>query len=229
VTRPAVTTAVDAVAEQLRAAILRGDPPPGERLREEALAARYDVARHTLRAALRALAAEHLVIVEPHRGARVANVDGSQLQALFELRTALEVEAVRLLEQRSGLTPWPEAVHRAAAALESACRSAGEPSSDDARAAMDLAHLALHHALVASAGSDRITQAHAALAAESRLVLLQSRSALSPTRMAQVHRQLLDDLRRLGPDALRDHLAQGQAFSTDRDVGRREMSGQAPQ
>jgi len=203
--RPAVTTAVDAVAAELRRRILTGDLPPGARLREAALAGEFDVARHTLRAALRALAAEHLVTVEPHRGAHVAVLDEPQVTALIELRAALEVGAATLLAERGGLgPPWPDAVERAAAALESACAA---PDPD--RAAVDAAHAALHHAVVAAAGSDRITAAHAGLAAESRVVLLQSREALPVERMAALHRDLLDRLATEGPAVLWAHLREG--------------------
>ena len=41
--------------KDLRARVLAGDLPPGHRLREEALAGEYGLARHTVRAALRAL------------------------------------------------------------------------------------------------------------------------------------------------------------------------------
>jgi len=208
VTRPRITTAVDAVAQDLRDRILAGDLPPGMRLREEELAGRYDVARHTIRAALRTLAAERLVAVEPHRGARVAALDGEALRALFELRAALEVEAARLLAERRGLDPWPREVAEAADALQQAC------TQDAPRERIEAAHAALHHALVAAAASPRITQAHAALEVESRVVLLQSRPALPPARMAALHRALLEDLRAQGPDALRRHLHQGAAAVT---------------
>jgi DNA-binding GntR family transcriptional regulator len=79
---------------------------------------------------------------------------------------------------------------------------------------VDAAHLALHHALVAAAGSPRITSMHATLATESRLVLLQSRPSLPAGRMAQLHRDLLDDLSRHGPDALRSHLGHGRELSS---------------
>jgi len=219
--RPAVTTAVDAVAQELRAAVLAGEPPPGERLREEALAARYEVARHTVRAALRLLAAERLVVIEPHRGARVARLDGAELAALFELRTALEVEAFHLFVERGrgacgagesrepGELRWPDAVHAAADELDRRCRA--DPPD---RAAVDAAHLALHHALVAAAGSPRITQAHAALAAEQGLALRQSRATLPVERMAHHHRDLLRELSREGPDALRRHLDVGRTLSS---------------
>jgi DNA-binding GntR family transcriptional regulator len=205
--RPAVTTAVDAVAAELRRRILTGDLPPATRLRETALAAEFDVARHTLRAALRVLAAEHLVTVEPHRGAHVAVLTEPEVRALIELRAALEVGAAALLAERGRLAPpWPDDVERAAAALEAACAAA-----DPDRAAVDAAHAALHHALVAAAGSARITAAHAGLAAEGRVVLLQSREALPVERMAALHRDLLDRLPAEGPDALWAHLREGAA------------------
>jgi DNA-binding transcriptional regulator YhcF (GntR family) len=87
---------VDALAEALRARILEGEPEPGTPLREEALAREYDVARHSLRSALRALEAEGIVRIEPHRGARVTALSADDVRGLSTLRTALEVEGARL-------------------------------------------------------------------------------------------------------------------------------------
>ena len=66
---------VDAIAAALRTRILDGELGAGERLRELELAEAYGVARHSLRSALRALAAEGLVAIEPNRGARVAGLE----------------------------------------------------------------------------------------------------------------------------------------------------------
>lgn len=197
-------TQVDRLTEVLRERVLGGDLPPGHRLREEALAAEYGVARHTVRAALRSLAAQRLAVVEAHRGARVAGLDGPALRELFELRTALEVEAARLLAERRGLDPWPDEVLAAAGALDAACTG---PDPD--RAVVDSAHAALHHALVAAAGSPRITAAHASLELEGRLALVQSRGTLPVSTMARLHRDLLGELRTDGPEALRRHLRTG--------------------
>jgi len=204
VSRPGVTTAVDAVAADLAERILSGDLPPGARLREQALTEHYDVARHTIRAALRALAARRLADVEPHRGAHVRLLDEQALQELFELRAALEVEAARLLAERHGLDPLPPEVLAAGRGLAAAC-SATEPD----RARIDAAHTGLHHALVAAAGSARITQVHAQLGAESRLALVQSRAALPIGDLARTHADLLARLATDGPDVLRAHLRHG--------------------
>jgi len=205
VSRPPVTTAVDAVAADLESRIVAGELPPGTRLREQSLAEHYDVARHTVRAALRVLASRRLADIQPHRGAHVRLLDGRALQGLFELRAALEVEAVRLLALRDGLDPLPAPVLAAAADLEAACSRRPEPD----RGAVDAAHARLHHALVEAAGSDRITGVHAGLTIESRVALVQSREHLPVADMARTHAELFAGLASRGPEALREHLDHG--------------------
>src|SRR3954466_719258 len=85
---------------------------------EAELAARFGVARHSLRAALRALASEGLVRVETNRGARVARLTGGGIGALYEVRAALEVEAARSALARG---PLPATVYGALTVLERAC------------------------------------------------------------------------------------------------------------
>ena len=61
------------VADELRRAILARRHKPGERLVEESLSAELGVSRIPIREALRVLAAEGLVEMQPRRGASVAN------------------------------------------------------------------------------------------------------------------------------------------------------------
>ena len=79
---------VDQLADLLRARILDGDLPPGRRLVERQLVETYDVARHTLRAALRRLEGEGLVRVEPNRGASVAALSPEDLARIAGRRSA---------------------------------------------------------------------------------------------------------------------------------------------
>lgn len=88
-------TAVESVVEALRDEILDGRLDAGEPLRETGLAERFGVNRHTIRAALQALAAERLVSFEAYRGARVRAFSDADVLALMEYRTAIEVEAAR--------------------------------------------------------------------------------------------------------------------------------------
>jgi DNA-binding GntR family transcriptional regulator len=190
---------VDSLTDALRQEILDGRRPAGARLVEQELCARYGVARHSLRAALRALAAEGLIRVEPNRGASVAKLSVGEITALYELRTALETEAARLALERHGRMPPP--VHAALAALQAAC--VADPFT---WGPVNEAHAALHHAIVAAAGSPRIEAAHMALSGELRLFMNQLEPLWSPERMASDHAALIAGLESSGPGVLREHL-----------------------
>ena len=181
---------VDAVAASLRTRILDGDLTPGERLREIELTEGYGVARHSLRAALRQLQSEGLVTIEPNRGARVAEL--TDFEPLFELRTALELEAARLaLERNGGRMPTPG--HDAVRLMDAVCAQPDPPWS----------------AVVEAARSPRIIRAYDALAGELRLYVLRIRPAFPLDRMAAHHDDLLRGLETEGVAALRRHLAEG--------------------
>jgi DNA-binding GntR family transcriptional regulator len=202
--RPLPTvSAVEALASVLRAEILAGTLEPGEHLREQQLAATYGVARHTLRAALQVLAGEGLVRIEPNRGASVAVLDAEQLTQLFELRTALEVEAARLALQRNG-GRLPTEVHDHGALLAAAARRRGAAWGE-----VGAAHDALHQAIVDASASPRIVAAYGALAAEMRLFVLQLQPTWSGRRMAADHEALLTAIERDGPEAIRAHIDDG--------------------
>jgi DNA-binding GntR family transcriptional regulator len=189
---------VDALAGALRREILDGELPAGQWLRERELCDTYGVARHSLRAALRQLAAEGLVTIEPHRGAHVAQLTADDVRALYELRAALELEAAHLaLERNQGRLP-PN-VHEALAELQAAC-------TNDSWSAINEAHGALHQAIVAAAQSPRIAAAHEALSGEMRLFLLALKPHIPPDRLAADHEALIRGLERDGPSVLREHL-----------------------
>ena len=111
--------------------------------------------------------------IEPHRGARVAELSGDDVRWLYELRAALELEAAHLALERNG-GRLPPAVHEALARLEAACAGA------DAWSAINEAHAGLHGAIVAAAHSPRIAAAHAALSGEMRLFLLALQPHIPP-------------------------------------------------
>lgn len=88
------------VASRLREAILRGDLAPGERLDESALAVALGVSRTPIRSALRVLAAESLVELQPHRGAVVTELSPDELGEVYLVRAILEGMAARLAAPR---------------------------------------------------------------------------------------------------------------------------------
>jgi DNA-binding GntR family transcriptional regulator len=87
-------------AGRLRQMILDGDLVPSGRLNERVLCERLGISRTPLREALRTLAAEGLVRVEPNRGAIVAPLDRADIESTFEVLAALEGLAGELAAAR---------------------------------------------------------------------------------------------------------------------------------
>ncbi|MET0491557.1 MAG: GntR family transcriptional regulator [Actinoplanes sp.] len=78
------------VQTELRAAILRGEYGPRQRLIEAELAERFATTRFLLRNALHRLATEGLVELQPHRGARVREISVDEAIEITETRRAVE-------------------------------------------------------------------------------------------------------------------------------------------
>ena len=85
-----------AIVEQLRRDILDGTYAAGDQLRQDALAASFEVSRIPVREALFQLEAEGLVLIEPHKGAIVSAFSLEEIDDVFDLRVLLEP---RLLAQ----------------------------------------------------------------------------------------------------------------------------------
>jgi DNA-binding GntR family transcriptional regulator len=78
------------VLAELRAAILRGEYAPRQRLIETELVERYATSRFVLRNALTRLANEGLVELQPNRGARVREISVDEAIEITEIRRAVE-------------------------------------------------------------------------------------------------------------------------------------------
>ena len=78
------------VAAYLRDAILGGDLRPGDRIRQEDVAARLDTSRVPVREALRMLEAEGLTEHQPHKGARVPRLSQHEVEVVYKMRERLE-------------------------------------------------------------------------------------------------------------------------------------------
>lgn len=196
--------APDLLAERLRDQILGGVLEAGSPLREEDLAQSYGLSRHTVRAALARLADERLLRSEPYRGARVRDFDTAEAIALQELRGALEAEAARILQQRHGAR-WPSEVRAPIlASIELLARA--EAGGD--WLAVTRAHSAMHLALVAAAGSERITEAYRRLDSETLLLLTQLRLGYPAGSLEPEHREYFEAVQRGEIEAVHAHLAQ---------------------
>lgn len=93
-------TLADRVFAQLRQAIVEGEIPPGSKISEPEMAARYGMSRGPLREAMRRLESNHLVERKPNLGARVVSLSSGQLIEIYLVREALEGMAARLAAER---------------------------------------------------------------------------------------------------------------------------------
>ncbi|MFA5489548.1 MAG: GntR family transcriptional regulator, partial [Candidimonas sp.] len=88
--RVARATLHEAVADKLRHMIVEGVLTPGTRLNERTLCDALGTSRTPLREAMRVLATEGLVEIEPNRGASVAVMSEAEIDEAFELLGGLE-------------------------------------------------------------------------------------------------------------------------------------------
>ena len=88
------------VTAALRERILNGEIPLGERLVEGRLSEELGVSRMPVREALRELAAEGIVTIEPRRGASVTTYSEEQKRELVEVRATLESLNAKLAARR---------------------------------------------------------------------------------------------------------------------------------
>jgi DNA-binding GntR family transcriptional regulator len=98
------TTATRLVAEhaymELRERIVTLHLPPGTVLREDALMSELGIGRTPLREAVKRLALENLVDVQPRRGTFVSAVEAADIENITEVRAELEGYAAELAALR---------------------------------------------------------------------------------------------------------------------------------
>lgn len=88
---------------RLRDMIVEGTLKPGDKISEPELCDLFGVSRTPLREALKVLAAEGLVQLNPNRGATVARIEPGEIEELFPIMGMLEALAGELACER--LTP----------------------------------------------------------------------------------------------------------------------------
>ena len=99
---------------ELRSRIVTLRLPPGTLLREDELMRELGIGRTPLREAVKRLALENLVAVQPRSGTFVTGVDAADIIHISEVRAELEAQAAELAARRME----PELRERAEAMLE---------------------------------------------------------------------------------------------------------------
>src|SRR6266516_3426027 len=198
---------VEALEEELARRILDGELTPGEHLRELELSEQYHVGRHTLRASFDGLVRRGLLQRARNRGVFVREFTEQDLAEIYELRTALEVQAFRTLALRKAV---PEAAREAMGRYRTL-------NSRSARRLIVDADLAFHRAIVVATGNARLARAFENLQAEIELCLAQlAKSYASVRELATQHAELLEAIESGRPAtaeaAIRAHLENATAW-----------------
>ena len=146
------TSLAEKAAERLREWILLGKLPPGEILSERALSERLGVSRTPLREAIRLVAGEELIDMQPNRRPRVADPPIERIRDLFDVQAALESLAGRLFAANATDAALADVAARQTRLHE---MSGSSDPLDFFR--MDMA---FHLAIVEGAGNAALTETH---------------------------------------------------------------------
>lgn len=164
--------------ELIRDQILAGAFKPGQRLGEVELSQTLGVSRSPIREAIRQLAAEGLLNVEPQKGASVPNPDPEQLKELFVVREALEVMAVRLVVESCADSQLEELrrLHDQMKAVMAEEETPRYPSKED-----------FHHKIWELSGNRKLLESLERINAQIRLA--RTMSGWKPQRAVKAHEE----------------------------------------
>jgi DNA-binding GntR family transcriptional regulator len=199
-------TVASTIAADLRDALLSGEFPPGSPLAADELAGTYRARPATVREALSELERDGLIVHSLHRGVEVARITSEELRDIYAARQVYEVAGLRaMLGQRPVDVSW----------LSAAVERMGEAAIAGNERALVEGDMAFHLAIVAAAGSRRLTRSAQGALMELRLVLsVADRVADDMPAQVADHQYLVEVFSRgRGREAvaaLEDHLARGE-------------------
>ena len=174
---------------RIRADIVFGRLPPGERLTLDRMRDAYEVGVSTLREMLNRLSSEGLIVAEGSRGFQVTPISAANLREVAAMRCLLESHALRLSFE-AGDMDWEGGVvaaHHKLASMERRM-AAGERSKAETWKHYDRE---FHRALIAACGSQVLLETHAQI--YDRYLRYQMVAAVYRGEVAATeHRRLLD-------------------------------------
>jgi len=191
------------VKEEILGDILSGRVKPGDRLVESQIAKRMGMSQSPVREALRDLVAMRFVEVQPHKGARVRQIQRREIMEIYPVRAALEDLAGNLAVENK--VDCFDELENALALMMRAFK---------ARDARKMAHwdTQFHRAIIKGSGNQILIDSWDALMIEARtFVTLSNLIAQQPEiDLAARHRPIIDALRVGDPKAcgqvMREHV-----------------------
>jgi DNA-binding GntR family transcriptional regulator len=182
------------VLEQLRTAILEGTFAPGEKLAEVELAAEFGVSRGTVREALRTLHNSGLLEGSERSSLHVRRLSPRQVTELYDVRAALEGQAVAAVLQAGD---WTAKIDE----LETLLPETGPGMTYAERFELDLG---FHEALCRLSGNETLLRMWTSIKDLMRISVLTQPEEVSGSLMAKSHHQPIIDAMRTGdPDRAR--------------------------
>lgn len=159
-------------AAALRASIVAGAIPAGQRVTEIDIAGQMGLSRATVRAALHQLAREGLLTLVPYTGWTVMSLSAQDAWELYTLRSAVERLAAQLAAAAIKEAGKADRLREADERLVGACRRghAGRIAEAD---------FGLHQTIIALAGHRRLVEQYALLEPQIR-IYIRSSDALLP-------------------------------------------------
>jgi DNA-binding GntR family transcriptional regulator len=194
-------TIVDAIAEDIRANLFSGALQGNTQLTEAEVAANYDVARPTAKAAIEKLVGEGLLLRGMHKTARVPSIGPEEVRDLYFSRLCIESEVVRRLAATGAL---PDSVRQANNEVMALRPDSGIEVADFV--------INFHLSLVSELGSQRLTRLFSTLMGEMRLCMAQMNHLrlLHAPVIADEHKLIMQKIADGDPDgavgAMADHL-----------------------
>lgn len=147
----------DEVLERMRDMIIEGILAPGQRINEGLIGAQLGVSRTPLREAIKTLASEGLVEIQPAKGALVRKFSSTDMQHILEVLKSLEQLGGRM------------ACELASDATIAAIRALHDAMMEQYRVRNRLEYFklnqAIHSAIVAASGNDVLVEMHGTLQA----------------------------------------------------------------
>lgn len=206
-------TATERVYAAIYAAILEQRIVPGMRLREEELAAGFEVSRTVLRQALQRLAQDRLIDLQHNRGAQVVVPTRELAAQVFDARRVIECEVARRLGGR--LTAEQRNEMHALVLQEAAADARG-----DRGAAIGLSGR-LHRTLALWVGNPVFVRMLDELLPTTTLLMALYTSGSRPACVSHRHVELLDAFARSGAAAageMKRHLNEIERSLSPRDA-----------
>jgi DNA-binding GntR family transcriptional regulator len=189
----------DAVISEIKRGIVLGTLKPGDKLTETSLSAALGVSRPTVREALNLVAQEGLLIQEPYRGLRVADLDTATVLDMAAVRVALDMQAIEgILADDTG---------RRMQALMAAWRTYERTAFSDDDLLVHESHLTFHRGIWAAAENSFLMRLWPVTEAHITIALAHDQATRhDPQRAYNVHRMLIDAIGTRDLDRIHDAL-----------------------